>query len=415
MRTNFSRPWARALAVALAVVGSAAALAACGGSEEEQGSTASATTPSGKPIKIAIIADETNVGGVGNSGPIPAAESKVAAINAAGGIQGRPLELVGCDTKQEPNSARACAREAVAEDVVAVVGMQTTTEAQVIPVLEKAGIPAIGTVPVSPVAGESKIAFCFNGGVVSYFFGVAPALEAAGATKVSLIYPSNVGAASEFAKTSFEQGVEKTGLELGKEVGFNFGDTQFDAQVAAATEGDVDGLAPLAPGTSQAPLVQTVRQQAPEVKIATLTDSLTGNVLETLGQAAEGMTAVAVTQPATATNLPGIKELDADMEKYADPSAPRSDPAINAWAAVDAFEQVASDLPTITKATVMKAMGEVEALETGGIYPPLSASARGKSELPGLGCALNTSVVFEQVEEGELYALEPGKFYDLEG
>jgi ABC-type branched-subunit amino acid transport system substrate-binding protein len=397
--------------VSLAVAGCGSDSDTATGAGEATGGEGSEATqvPSGAPIKIAVINDATQQGGLGRPEIPAAAEARVEAVNAAGGIDGRPLELIACDAKQDPNAARACARQVVEEGAVAVVGSQTNAEETVYPILEQAGLAAIGTTPTTPVAGESKIDFCFNPGVAGVFLAPVAALQSDGATKVSMIYPSNVGPASELAKTSFEKGVESTGVEDGGLAGYNFGDTQFDAQVVKATANGVNGVFAYAPGSSQAPLVQAMRQQAPDVGVATISASLTPDVLETLGATGDGVLAASFTQPATATELPGIEQFNADMDEYA-PEAARTDLAITAWAAVRAFEQVAAELPSVTRSGVLKAMNEVEGLDLGGILPPLSVANR-PTDVPGLTCALNTGVVFTKIEDGDLFALEPGEFY----
>ena len=70
------------------------------------------------------------------------------ARNAAGGVQGRRLELVALDDGYEPESAAANAeRFAARNDVLAVVGgVGTPTAARIAPVLRTAGIPFVGHV-----------------------------------------------------------------------------------------------------------------------------------------------------------------------------------------------------------------------------------------------------------------------------
>ncbi len=383
-------------------------LTACGSSQRD--STSTAPTPSGQPIVIGIISDTTQAGGGGLPEVPVAASARVQHINAHGGINGRPVRLVSCDTKQDPNAARMCARTVVDSGAVAVVGVTSTADASVLPILEQADVPAIGTIPLTPVAGDSKVAYCFGPGIAGAFMATAPAVAAAGATKVGLIYPSNVGATSESARAAFELGARNGNVATGPVVGFGWGETQFDAPIAKATAGGVDGVVVNAPGSSEATLLAAMRQQRSDVKVSTLAVALTPQIIEALGGAAEGVVAVGFTQPATAEDLPGIAAFNQDMDRFGK-SANRTDIAINAWTSVWAFEQIARKLPTISRATVAQAMDDVEDLDLGGIYPPLSA--RGTSpKAPGLSCAMSTSVVFDKVQNSQLVALEPGSFYD---
>jgi branched-chain amino acid transport system substrate-binding protein len=89
----------------------------------------------------------------------------------------------------------------------------------------------------------------------------------------------------------------------------------------------------------------------------------------------------------------------------------RNDLSINGWASVWALQQIASDLPDVTRKSVLKAMGEVKDLDLGGIYPPLSAPDR-EGNPPGLGCAMAIGNVLMKVEDGETFAAKPGEFFE---
>ena len=65
-------------------------------------------------------------------------------INDNGGVAGRPLDIITCDNKGDPNEGANCARQAVEEQVVAVVGSFTFDASRIIPVLEEANIAWFG-------------------------------------------------------------------------------------------------------------------------------------------------------------------------------------------------------------------------------------------------------------------------------
>ena len=128
-------------AVRIAVVATLAvgALGVSGGARA--GTTVPA--PSGDPIKIMVTAPvDTQLPPYPN---IPgAAEVYEQWINDNGGIAGRPLEVITCDNKGDPNEGANCARIAVEEEVVAVVGSFTFDASRIIPVLEEANIAWFG-------------------------------------------------------------------------------------------------------------------------------------------------------------------------------------------------------------------------------------------------------------------------------
>jgi ABC-type branched-subunit amino acid transport system substrate-binding protein len=67
------------------------------------------------------------------------------AVNASGGISGRQVEYVWCDSKYDASSAHSCAQQMIAQNVMAVVGLTAPLgENNEIRTLTAAGIPVIG-------------------------------------------------------------------------------------------------------------------------------------------------------------------------------------------------------------------------------------------------------------------------------
>ncbi len=96
------------------------------------------------PIKIGVIQDLSGPGSVLGTAGLYGAELAVADINAKGGINGRPLQLVPYDCKSDPNEAiNAFKRLADVEKVVAVLG----------PPLSNVGLAC------APVSTEKKLVF----------------------------------------------------------------------------------------------------------------------------------------------------------------------------------------------------------------------------------------------------------------
>ncbi len=110
----------------LALVGSLA-LAACGDDDSSSGGSDDTTAdsagpaPTGDPIKVHVSAPvDSPTASYPNIKA--AAEIYESYINDNGGIGGRPLEMTFCDSKADPNEAAACARKAVDDGAIAMVG-----------------------------------------------------------------------------------------------------------------------------------------------------------------------------------------------------------------------------------------------------------------------------------------------------
>jgi branched-chain amino acid transport system substrate-binding protein len=86
------------------------------------------------------------------------AEMAVAEINKAGGINGRPLELIIGDTESDPAKAATIAKKFIHSDKVAAIIGPTTTGAgmQVKKIVEEAGVPTFMCVGGDPVIMGGK-------------------------------------------------------------------------------------------------------------------------------------------------------------------------------------------------------------------------------------------------------------------
>jgi ABC-type branched-subunit amino acid transport system substrate-binding protein len=146
-------------------------VAGCGGGGSSSGSTESGSTtsagggepsPSGEPVKLGMIAPQATA--VNLSAEIAAVKSAVNALNKRGGLEGRPVELVYCDDKADPNVTTSCGREMVEEEVIAVVGGGAINGNLLVPILEKAEIPALGVTATDPQELNAKDYFYFTAG-----------------------------------------------------------------------------------------------------------------------------------------------------------------------------------------------------------------------------------------------------------
>ena len=141
-------------------------VAGCGGGTKHtsasSSSAAAAAEPTGAPLKLMVVYEGTGPSSVPEvrEGAIAAAK----AINAEGGIKGRPVEVVQCDTKADPNVAAGCGRSAVAEGVVAMVGNITIFGNQFMPLMAQHNIASIGLEPATGTDFTSSASFPIGGG-----------------------------------------------------------------------------------------------------------------------------------------------------------------------------------------------------------------------------------------------------------
>jgi len=114
--------------------------------------------PAAEPIKIgAFFALSGPNAPIGTPTKL-VAEMVVDQINKAGGINGRPIELVVGDTESDPAKAATIAKKFIFSDkVAAIIGPTSTGEGmQVKKIVEEAGIPTFMTVGGDPVIEGGK-------------------------------------------------------------------------------------------------------------------------------------------------------------------------------------------------------------------------------------------------------------------
>lgn len=104
-----------------------------------------------EPVRVGSVFARTGPGAEENSPNYRIVKLAAGKINAAGGVLGRPLEIVELDTMSTALGARQAAHDAVKAGVVAVVGPSWSSQAMAMgPVLQQAGIPMLGATTTAP-------------------------------------------------------------------------------------------------------------------------------------------------------------------------------------------------------------------------------------------------------------------------
>ncbi len=112
-------------------------------------------------------------------------------VNSKGGINGRKLRVVTCNEKNTPSGAADCARKAIAEKAVAVVGSYSQHGRAFMAPLEAEGIPFIGGYGVSSEEFQSPLSYPVNGGQPVLIAGAGHQLGRA-CNQVALVRPDTI-------------------------------------------------------------------------------------------------------------------------------------------------------------------------------------------------------------------------------
>ncbi|MCW2614491.1 MAG: hypothetical protein JWN08_1485 [Frankiales bacterium] len=394
----------RTTAVAAAGLSLALALSGCGSDDETAAADQGAAALVGPPVRLFTIQQLTAQNQQSRPEAVSAIEAAVKAVNAEGGLAGRPVEVEVCDDKFSAADGANCAREAVSGEFAAVVGSTTAVGDAVYPVLEAAQVPNIGPFAINRGDFSSEISFPLFGAGPSGTAGLPYALKEAGAEKIGIAFVDIPTAA--VGLTFIAAGAKGAGIELGNEVPIPLTTTDITAVVSAAARGN-SGIGLVTQPVQTASFLRSHGAQGLDIPVAA---TAAGPVLlEQLGSAAEPLMLASAYAPLNA-DVPGMKQFNADMDEYA-PDAERSAYAITSWLAVRAVQRIVADqgLEKIDKASLMAAFSQADGLDLGGVVPKFST--KNALTLKGLNRIFTPYIQILDVKDGEPTAVT-GKWFN---
>jgi branched-chain amino acid transport system substrate-binding protein len=181
------------LMVALAVVaGLALVAAACGSSSPSSSSSSGA---GGSPIKIGFFAPESGFAAADGASAYDSAQLAVKDLNAAGGVNGRKLQLVNYDDASDPKQAVTIATRLVTQDKVTAVvsGSYSDQTLAVAPIFQRDSVPMLAAYAINPgipATGDYIYQQDFNG-IVEGRAGAVALVNNLGAKKVAIVAIKN--------------------------------------------------------------------------------------------------------------------------------------------------------------------------------------------------------------------------------
>jgi ABC-type branched-subunit amino acid transport system substrate-binding protein len=355
------KPFGAKVAIVAALLCAVPVLAACGGSDSESaaaGGGSAGGSGGGDPIKI-FVYGPFEAKGFSLPGLKTGPEAAVKKVNDAGGINGRKLELLSCNDGNDPNQAAGCARQAVQDKAVAVVGGLTTFEAQITPILERAGIPVVGANPLTDFT--SKAYFPLSGGGASSFFGLAKALVANPKCdkKVGVVIEDY--AATEGAAALVQLGVVASGGTFTGTSKAPQGARDFAPAVAAAAA--KAGCLGFFSGPQTAPQIVTAMKQSGKVTVIGSIDSAVAPALAVLGKDADGIVVTTNFLPSTDSS-PAVQDFVKGATAI-DPKFRADQLSTSGYAGVLVLQKALTGVGDINAKTVTEAVSKVKGYDTG--------------------------------------------------
>jgi branched-chain amino acid transport system substrate-binding protein len=343
--------------------------------------SSSGTAASGSPIILYGVTTYNNP-----SLSIPeintGAQAAAKAINAAGGINGHPLQVTICDDNFNPNQAQSCAEAAVSHHATAVIAAQEFVDPNYFPTLEKAGIPSIEPCGCSPAELTEPSSFPLDGALPTLVYG-----DAAMLVKLGVKHPAQMTcetASCAYDGTLGTAAFKVAGITPVRTVISPLASVDDTSAAAETIAGGVDGVIISSSPEAISKMIEGLRGAGFTGPIALTAQTFTASVLQSLGANTSNLVVAATFDPVTDTSDPQVALYVSQMKAYT------SNPVLDlqsqqAWLGVTAFATVAKTLPTVTAATVMKAFSNIpcsKPLDPGLINPyctqpsPLASAPR---------------------------------------
>ena len=221
----------------------------------------------GEPVKIGMINTETAP--IGAFPELTAAtKTAVRWINAElGGVGGRPIELITCDTKFSPEGSQSCSQKMVDAKVSAVAGGIDIYADTGLKILEDNAIPYVGGIPAAFGQVKSPISFQFSGG--TWGAGVAfadYAVKTLKAKNIGIMY-ADFGSIKNAAIEYSADIAKKLGAKNIETVPFAITATDFLAPLTAANSGNPDAIFVFAADTACVPVMRASQELGIQAKM----------------------------------------------------------------------------------------------------------------------------------------------------
>jgi len=221
------------------------------------------TASSAEPIKIGHLASltgsEANFGQSADKGVVLAAEER----NAAGGLLGRPVEIVVVDDQSKNQEVNNCMMKLIQQDkVVAILGeIASSNTIAAAPAAQRSKIPLVtpgSTNPEVTKKGDYIFRVCytddFQGRVIAQF--AHKRLNARNGVLITDQASAYSISLSQFVKQEFE----RLGGKIAAEVSYKKTDSDYNAQINKALQSNPDVLILTGYYTNVGNIVQTARK-----------------------------------------------------------------------------------------------------------------------------------------------------------
>lgn len=338
--------------------------------------------------------------------------------NASGGINGHELRVLTCNERNSSAGAAGCARRAVKEKAVAVVGSYSQHGREFMAPLEAASIPYLGGYGITEEEFNSYLSYPVNGGQATLLAGNGRQL-ARNCDRTAMVRPDTITGDDfpDLLDSGLAQGRRGPAVDIrAAEDASDYTRTATRAREQARSGGCVTAVL----GDRTETFFDSYRRLPDDGR-----DIRVSSVLGNIGQALVNRTG-GRSGPFEGAYLTGWYPVASDpawkpMRKvigtyaFGDNDIDPTDPGTQTtWIAYTALRAVigAIDDDEVTPGKITDALDRGLRVNTGGLTPPLRWRYEDMPGVPGFPRIVNGDVTFQVVREGRLVAEKKG-FVDV--
>ena len=317
-----SRKRARLLLPCVALCLLTTALAACGSSKSSSTTPTSSagasgsSTAHGTPIVIGSIGSYTSAAGSTIAPMGPALQAWAASVNASGGIDGHPLDLILKEDGNTPATGLAEAQELVNDHVVALVFDGSFTDYAWSSIFKKAGIPVVGGSSAT-IQPNNPLYFPSGTTTAALSYGIEYALKLEGVTKVAVPYCAEIAACATAVNTA-KPAAEAVGLQVVWGGGVSGSSPDLTPQCIAAKSAGADGVEVALTEQESIHFAEDCAQQGWHPVYGFSTNGINDDLLHIPALATQTIsTSGQTTVPWFLNSTPALQAFHAAMAKYA--------------------------------------------------------------------------------------------------
>ncbi|MXM68070.1 ABC transporter substrate-binding protein [Streptomyces sp. HUCO-GS316] len=401
-----------------ATASSAAALMACASLVAGCGAIPGVTGGSGDGYITVMTWAPSDTNATNKPGMPAFAQAYARWINSQGGINGHKLKVLTCNDHNDSVEAAKCARRAVDEQVVAVVGSYSQYSDSFLSPLEGAGIPYIGGYGVTNAEFTSPLSYPVNGGQPTLLAGLGKEL-AGSCGPVTLVRPDTI--AGDELPGLLNSGLKTGGHGVTSDQRAQEDATEYTVPAGRALEASTTdpvkkGCVIPALGDRTGTFMDSfrrAREDYPAVRTAMTLGSVDQTVINTSGGPSgpyEGAYITGWYPVASDKRWDGMKQV-ISKHAFGDNRIDPADAGVQTtWIAYTVFRQVVESLgdSEVTGHTVSQALDDGLKVSTGGLTPTLKWTFRSKLAAVGFPRLVNADVTLQVVRQGRLVAAGKG-------